>query len=161
MSILPTAFCSQHNTPITLLMTTSPRERLLYHNLDELSLQLRNAWTLYVRFYTAFLSFNLIAFGVASSSSFSPANGEYNWLAIALICQNCLSMGTSMYMARFSLNSASEADAVYSELNKLCDAPSESPKNPMPGQLGYWCGLANTLSILFLIVCWIGVLSKN
>ena len=126
--------------------------------LDETSLSYRTVWSLYLQFYTVFLTFSIVALGL----TLEHVSRNNRWpIAFALIIQNLLSAATAGCIARFSGISARR----YEELCKIyIEADPEHKKlagvglSPLPGWLGTFGGYANLVSHVLLIACWVAIL---
>ena len=118
-----------------------------------------HVWDLYIKFYTVFLTANVLGLGLAVEHIPIAA---HRWPIIAAFSiQNLITMGTSLGVARYS----SETDiklrkvAVYlagshSAERPLADAVKGSP---IPVKLSKWAGLANCIASAIMIGCWIAL----
>jgi len=129
---------------------------------DEVSIQYRTLWDLYLKFYTVFLTFNILGLGVALQ--YIPTDRRLV-ITVAFILQNALSMFTALSVAHFSHISAGKIESIsafiardlnpHSQELRLAPVLSESP---IPGRLGFWSGCGCAFSHLTLIGCWIATL---
>jgi len=140
-------------------MSESNTDWLAKKHFDELSLQLRSVWDLYLKFYTVFLTFNILALAAVVQHI---ARDNRTIIVVALVLQNLLSGITAVCIGCFSKDSARRLEDV--TLYLLREAPENSQRppfsnhSPIPGRLGFWSGVANAVSHLTLIGCWIAVL---
>lgn len=133
---------------------------------SELSIEFRTSWDLYIKFYTAFLVFNITGLGLVAEKVKSR-NAQF-LIAAAFVLQNVLSACTAAQMANYS---RSAAERVQSILVVAIDHAAKSTnfnqaavqhlkkESPFPGELGFYAGWANGVSHVFMILAWIAVLA--
>lgn len=138
-------------------MATGEDHYLEKRYLDELSLQLRTSWQLYLQFYTVFLTVNVIGLGL-TLEHLAPHN---RWpMALAFVSQNTISFATAVFMAVYSRKTSSKFQEIAEQLLISRSRPSRPTafnESPLAGHLGLWGGIGNAVSHLALIVCWIVV----
>jgi len=104
-------------------------------------------WTIYISFYTVFLTVNLAALGVVVEK-ISDA-GSRRMVVIAFGAQNMISFCTAIGMSLFSVNVA-PAGSLYD--------PSSLP--PLHA-LGLWGGVANAVSHLLIAILWFCIMKPS
>lgn len=127
---------------------------------EERNQNYRTVWDLYLKFYTVFLTMNIVGLGVVVQhvKSIEPRW----WIVAAFTVQNLLSAGTAFWISRFCTDASNEverlssailsgSDAVEDELRKLLKS------SPLPAWLGVYAAWANLISHFALISLWIGV----
>ena len=118
----------------------------------------RVVWELYLKFYTVFLTVNLVALGVTVQHIQVEARWPIVW---AFILQNVVSLGTAVAVGMFSLSTTKRHDAL---LKQVIESSPENKKFeslagcPVPGQLGGFCALANVASHVLLMVVWFAIM---
>ncbi len=126
---------------------------------DEICLQFRNTWDLYLKFYTVFLTFNITALGL--TIQFMSGVNRVPVIVVFLL-QNVLSMITAIRISQFSRKMAIRLERICRNLmpEALQSARVEFRHlmdSPIPGELGYWGGIANAIAHVLMIVCWISL----
>ena len=128
---------------------------------DEISLQFRTAWDIYIKWYTVFLTANVLA--LAGAVQYVEPDNRLI-VAITFCIQNVLALLTAVYMALFSRRTAERIRAVSVAIASE-DGPGDHGGvvlrlggSPVPGDLGYWSGWANAIGNASLIGCWIATL---
>jgi hypothetical protein len=129
---------------------------------DEVSLQYRAVWDLYLKFYTVFLTFNILGLGVAVQHI--PTDRRLV-IVVAFVLQNALSMVTALFVAHFSNSTARRIEEISAFIARDGDPQSEElrlppqlSESPLPGRLGFWSGCGCAFSHLTLVGCWIATL---
>ncbi|KHE91966.1 MAG: hypothetical protein K8F52_08485 [Candidatus Scalindua rubra] len=115
----------------------------------------KTVWDLYLKFYTVFLSVNLIALA-AVLEHISQVNRLL--IVIAFIAQNAFSLGTAIMIAVFSKKSTARYDVLCRHFAvQYCNHKIivELSHSPTLSWLGVYGGFANAVSHLALICCWI------
>jgi hypothetical protein len=135
-------------------------ETIISDLLKELSQQFRTVWDIYIKFYTAFLVFNMAGLGLVAEKVKSW--NARKWIMLAFIFQNILSAITAFSIAFYSQQISDRAERLTAELVSRKGGPNDKSnptfiESPFPGQLGYWSGVANGVSHAFFIVSWIAV----
>jgi hypothetical protein len=135
--------------------TLAPWELLAFEQYRELNSNFRSMWDVYIKFYTVFLTANVISIGVVIDRV-DPANRPL--IAAAFIAQNILAALTSAGLAAYSRTCRARLAAA-AEL--LTPVPIDSRqatalrRAPIPDVLGMWAGIANTIAHLALIAVWL------
>lgn len=129
--------------------------------LKELSQQFRTVWDIYIKFYTAFLVFNMAGLGLVAEKV--KDRRAKIWIMWAFIVQNVLSGITAITIAFYSQNLALRAQTLMIELISRKGGRADDlqtlafTETPFPGALGLWGGIANGVSHIFFIVSWVAV----
>lgn len=135
---------------------------LLRKQYEEYMLQLRTTWDLYLKFYTVFLTINVIGLG-ATVQHITQAN---RWpVVLAFIVQNLVSsitairVGFSAKTTQHDIQEVSNAMVHIDESKNDYDSLKEvATKSPIQTNLALWAGIANFISHITLIICWLAVL---
>jgi len=127
---------------------------------DEVSLQFRTMFDLYVRFYTVFLTFNFTALGLVLQ--FVPV-AKRILIVIAFVLINLNSLITAIRIARFSRQSSKRMRIICEEIVAQDNISGDQKLNSItesaiPGELGSWAGNANAMGHVLFIVCWLAIL---
>jgi len=109
------------------------------------------SWDLYIRFYVAFSSLNLIAVGVVVNQDLSDP-----FLAGGFIIMNLMS-GTALKMGT---NSVRHSVWVAKSL-KLAGAPEAYGLEPVPVSVAKHSGIANFIGHVVFIIIWLGLVIKG
>jgi len=142
-------------------MASPNRDWVAQKALEECSVQFRTVWDIYIKWYTVFLTFNILALGLAAEHL---KGRSIQVVAVVFVAENLISLVTGIRIGSFSASVKHQADSIAAWLAST-DAPQASPAPqaaldfPVPGNLGQWSGYANALSHVFLIICWIAVFS--
>ena len=126
---------------------------------DEVSLQYRTIWDLYIKWYTVFLTANVLGLGATVQYVHS---GKRTWIVVAFVVQNMLAASTAVAIALYSRSSARRMTELASLIVSF-GPPHESlspelRKSPFAEDLAFFAGLANALGNISLSVCWIAVI---
>jgi hypothetical protein len=114
-----------------------------------------HAWDLYVKFWTVFITFNVVSLGFASRI---PVGGR-SVVVAAFVVQNLLTLGTSFWIARYSKDTDKKLSSLASHLaGANTDVAEVAKGSPVPTRLAAWGGYANCIASICLIVCWVVVL---
>jgi hypothetical protein len=130
-------------------------ELLALEQYRELNSNFRSMWDVYIKFYTVFLTANVISIGVVIDRV-DPANRPL--IAAAFIAQNILAALTSAGLAAYSRTCRARLAAA-AEL--LTPEPIDSRqatmlrRAPIPDTLSMWAGVANTIAHIALIAVWL------
>ncbi len=82
---------------------------------DEVSLQFRTVWDLYIKFYTIFLTFNIA--GIAATVQYISQDGRHVVVA-AFVTQNLVALITALQIAYYSKSSALRSVELADVINK-------------------------------------------
>ncbi|HEX6065874.1 MAG TPA: hypothetical protein VFZ04_16695, partial [Longimicrobiales bacterium] len=135
--------------------------RLAFEQYRELATSFRNTWDVYVKFFTVFITFNVIAIG-AVLERVDPANRPL--MAAAFIAQNVLAAGTALGVASYSRVCKQQLERTADVLVRDANDPADRAvlrDAPIPGTTGVWAGFANFIAHLTLIAVWILVATMN
>jgi len=140
-------------------MQLEKRVDVILKRYDTQNSNFQKVWDFYIKFYTAWLTINLIGLGLVVEHV-EPAS---RWpLVVAFVVQNFLTAGTSFLVKNYSVKCSNELEQVYSvavkEVSKTNDDLSEIVKSPVPAQLAVWGGFANGVACFGLTTCWLAVL---
>ena len=135
-----------------------PWQALALEQYRELNANYRSVWDIYIKFYTVFLTANVLGIGVVIDRV-DPENRPL--IAAAFIAQNLLAAATAAGLAAHGRACGRRLEATAATLLPP-DAEGMPPRGslrlpPIPDTLGTWAGVANVLSHLFLIVIWVAV----
>jgi len=132
-------------------------DAILKTQYEQVGTNFRAVWDLYLKFYTVFMTLNFTALGIAiqyiNKDQRSP-------LVYAFILQNALGAMTAIGVALYSRRAADQQKAIIN-LGIEATAYSQELKahlalgTPIPRTLTVWAGVANALSHLLFIACWI------
>jgi hypothetical protein len=115
-------------------------------------------WDLYVKFYTVFLTVNILGLGLALQHI---DRGNRLPVVLAFVLQNVLTMGTSLVVAHYSIETDKKLIRLTSFLQESGDAPRAAVEalqgSPVPTKLARYAAYANCVASACLIVCWIVV----
>jgi len=128
---------------------------------DEVSQQFRTTWDMYLKFYTVFLTFNISALGLTIQYM---AGADRLPIVVAFLLQNINSLVTAVRIGHFSRHMAARLNCICSDFLRLEGSGNDSrdlrflTDSAIPGELGYWGGIANAMGHGLLIACWVSVL---
>lgn len=122
-------------------MAVSDEIRLLYEQTCE---NFRKTWDLYIKFYTVFLTTNIAGLGLVSKYITSPE--ARTPIVAAFVIQNLFVAGTSIGISHYS-------SSVSRKLTDMINLGKHS--TPIPSNLAFWGGYANSIASITLIVIWI------
>lgn len=111
--------------------------------LKQLNDQILGVWTIYISFYTAFLTVNLAALAIVAEKL--RHEGTRRLTCAAFVVQNFLSLCTAVGMAYYTSD-------VAASLDKSAASILTSFRH-----LGVWGGIANAVSHAVFIVLWVWV----
>ena len=143
-------------------MNNAELDWVLKKYFEEHCQNLRHSWDLYIKFYTVFLTINIVCLG-ATVQHISQGN---RWpIVFTFIIQNLISTITAILFGRNTKSTASKvtnvAKAIIKSEQERIDATELKEiidSGPIPSQLGIWAGWANAASHIALIFCWCAVL---
>ena len=128
--------------------------------LEETSTQFRSSWELYLKFYTVFLTVNIAALGL----TLQFVSGWISRLPIVLafILQNANSLVTAVQIGKYSRKAGQRMSLlcqdIVAEGNERIVLPAHLVEPALPGELGYWGGIANAMGHGLMVLCWLFVL---
>jgi hypothetical protein len=114
-------------------------------------------WDIYIKFYTVFLTANVLGLGLVAEHIH-----VHRWpITVAFSVQNLITIGTSIGMARYSVETDKRLRQVADYIAKSDSAPPSIPEvvkgSPVATGLSQWAGYANCAATACLIFCWIAV----
>lgn len=111
----------------------------------ELNDQLLRAWSIYIKFFTVFLTVNIAAFGLILPNS-DPMSAVRLIVGITFVIQNAIAVVTGIEMANYT--------------RCACESLSALDAAPLSrfGRLGYWGGMGNALGNGIIGLTWVVVL---
>jgi hypothetical protein len=125
---------------------------------DEVSLQFRSTWDMYLKFYTVFLTFNITALGLTIQYVHGVNRAP---IVIAFLLQNVNALITGMRIGQFSRDMSHRLSKICNDIMQKEGNHSEDSSfltdSAIPGELGYWGGIANAMGHGLLIACWLSV----
>ncbi len=142
---------------VTTLCNNENANWLTKSLLDQEFASYKTVWDLYLKFYTVFLTVNLVALAAVVEH---VKTEERNIIVLAFVIQNLFSTGTAIIIAIFSRKTAKRYNDICIHLVKDNNCPDvilESAKSSVPGWVGYWGGIANAASHIALSACWIAI----
>lgn len=139
-------------------MNETLTERVLMKRFEEVNVNFRTTWDLYLKFYTVFLTFDLAALAWVYGKDFNP---HHRWpVPVAFIFQNVFVAITSGWMALYSKTVTSKIGGILGQLADLGDAHGESIDRArvlgvdLPISIAIWGGVANCVAVSMLAVIW-------
>ena len=125
---------------------------------DEVSLQFRTAWGYYLNFYTVFTTVNITALGI--TIQYVHLNNRWP-IVVVFLLQNLNSCITATRLAQYSKVCESRMQSICLDIADLHLQQTGTPppikaitQSSIPGQLGYWGGIANAMGHILFIICW-------
>lgn len=141
-------------------MPDTETQWLLRKNIDEISQNFRTVWDLYLKFYTVFLTFNIVAMAWLFGEK-RVAEGKSLYFIVAVFAIQCALTGiTSGKVAVYSKNIEAMLDAAQEKLLKYAGETINGRleyNGGLPVSLGQWGGWANCSSSFLLMIAWIGL----
>jgi hypothetical protein len=141
-------------------MNTDQELWLAKKTYDELSLQFRTTWDLYLKFYVMFVTLNVTAMGL--TVQFVHSYQPRVIIAIAFVMENVLSAITAAVIARYSARMAARvkdvAALIAENTSPAAAIPLALADSPLPGVLGMWSGVANQVTHVEYSILWISVM---
>lgn len=120
--------------------------------LKELCQTFRATWEAYLKFYTVFLTVNMVAVGVVMEVR--DAETTLAVIVIIFLIQNLVSLGTALGIVWYSRNVSREVRQHFYAIAPSL-AVKASVNSPLPGPLTIWGGTANAIGQLALIGAWL------
>jgi hypothetical protein len=140
------------------VMKDSVTERILMKRFEEVNVNFRTTWDLYLKFYTVFLTFDIAAFAWVYGKDFNP---QHRWpVSVAFIFQKVLVAITSGSIARYSKTVMAKILGILNQLADLANQRGESIDRArvlgvdLPTSIAIWGGLANCAGVSVLGVIW-------
>jgi hypothetical protein len=124
-------------------------------------------WDIYIKFYTVFLTANVIGLGLVVQHV--PVHrAPICW---AFICQNIVTLVTSLSVGIYSRKTDESLVSLTDYLVRIDNEAAEQKgqrvhdnsfihtlRSPVAGRLSMWAGVGNCVATVCTIVCWIAVL---
>jgi hypothetical protein len=140
------------------LASLQPWQLLALEQYRELNTNFRSLWDLYIKFYTVFLTANVLAIGVVVERVEAD---NRPLIAAAFIAQNLLAAATAAGLATYGKTCRRRLEATAALFLPAQDGETDAARTlsrpPIPDTLSVWAGAANVMSHLILIVLWIVV----
>jgi hypothetical protein len=134
---------------------------LLQRRYDDIGINFRVLWDLYLKFYTVFLTFNIAALAWFSDKR---VVGHARWLvASAFILQCLFTAVTSAKIALHSARVARQLSTVASELQRLAAAndenldPATGIETSLPLDFSRYGGWVNCVAMSFMAMVWLAL----
>lgn len=134
-----------------------PWQVLALEQYRELNTNFRSLWDIYIKFYTVFLTANVLGIGVVIDRV-DPDNRPL--IAAAFIAQNLLAAATAAGLATYGRTCRRRLEdtaALFAPPTSDRAAASVLSRPPIPDTLSTWAGAANIVSHIILIALWIVV----
>ena len=129
--------------------------RLGFEQYREHATSFRSSWDIYIKFFTVFITFNVIAIG-AVLERVAPTNRPL--MSAAFIAQNLLAAGTALGVAWYSRRCKEQMERTADVLLASAGDPATRAilrEAPIPANTGVWAGVANFIAHVTLIAVWI------
>jgi hypothetical protein len=137
----------------------SPHEWILKRRHEDLSLTVRASWSLYIQFYTVFLTVSVIGLGWVLTR---PADAQIvprakHVIAIVFVIQTLLTAITSGAMALYTMRVEQHQERIENLLvqSHLDALPSVGPA--LPASLARWAGWFNCAAMIAMAALWLYV----
>jgi hypothetical protein len=135
-------------------------DTLLCKQIEERNLTIRTAWDIYIKFYVAFLTLNVAGIGVVVQYVQLPSRGP---IVYAFSMHNLLAIGTTYFIWRLTKQLNAEVEEIAEQVRaregiELTQAQRVSLRAPTPRNLVLYSAIANAITHVGLIACWIWLL---
>jgi hypothetical protein len=140
-------------------MNESPQEWILKRRHEDLSLTVRTSWSLYIQFYTVFLTVSVVGLGwVLTRPADAPiVPRARHVIAIVFVIQTLLTAITSIAMALYTSRVARDQEQIENCLVQL-HAGALPPCGPaVPASLARFAGCFNCAAMLAMAALWLYV----
>ena len=140
-------------------MKESSDERILKRRHEDLSLTVRASWSLYIQFYTVFLTVSVVGLGwVLTRPADAPiVPRAKHVLAIVFVIQTLLTAITSAAMALYTLRVAHDQEQIENCLVQSHAAARPSCGPAVPASLAQWAGWFNCAAMIAMAALWLYV----
>jgi hypothetical protein len=133
---------------------------LLEKQYGEATSNLQSVWTLYLAFYTGFITLNFAALGVVVQYIKNAHDREP--VVWAFMAQNVLALFTALAVARYSSDVCEKQRSIINMINSRAAEPLQGhelqvAQTSLPRIISVWGGVANAVAHLLFIVCWVAV----
>jgi hypothetical protein len=140
-------------------MEESSHEWILKRRHEDLSLTVRTSWSLYIEFYTVFLTVSVVGLGwVLTRPADAPiVPRAKHVIAIVFVIQTLLTAITSVAMAIYTMNVARDQEHIEKLLvqSNVKALPSCGPG--VPASLARFAGWSNCAAMLAMAALWLYV----
>ena len=140
-------------------MKESSHEWILKRRHEDLSLTVRTSWSLYIQFYTVFLTVSVVGLGWMLTR---PADAPIvprakHVIAIVFVIQTLLTAITSVAMALYTMHVARDQEHIEKLLVQSHLDPLPSCGPGIPGSLARFAGWFNCAAMLAMAALWLYV----
>jgi len=151
----PVFTCHNHKAS----MQESPHEWILKRRHEDLSLTLRASWSLYMQFYTVFLTVSVVGLGwVLTRPADTPiVPRAKHVIAIVFVIQTLLTAITSIAMALYTMRVAREQEQIENCLVQSHAAAPPACGPAVPASLARFAGWFNCAAMLAMAALWLYV----
>lgn len=141
-------------------MSESPWDNFLGKQFEERNLTIRTAWDIYIKFYVAFLALNIAGIGVVVQYVNLASRGP---IVYAFSMHNLLAIGTAYFIWRLTSQLNSEVEQIAEQVRarediQLTPTQRVSLRAPVPRNLVLYSSIANAVTHVGLIACWVWLL---
>ena len=134
-------------------------DSLLKAQYEQVGTNLRTIWDIYIKFYTVFITVNFTALGLVIQY---VDTDQRIVLVSSFVIQNLFSAATAVGMSAYSRFASDQQQAIINAHSIVDGTDTKSHPlaylAPIPTKLTYWGGIANGLSHLLFIACWVASL---
>ena len=140
-------------------MNESPHEWVLKRRHEDLSLTVRTSWSLYIQFYTVFLTVSVVGLGWVLTR---PADAQIvprarHVIATVFVIQTFLTAITSGAMALYTSHVARQQEEIENCLVQSQAAVLPSCGPAVPASLAQWAGWFNCAAMIAMAALWLYV----
>ena len=140
-------------------MEESPDDWILKRRHEDLSLTVRASWSLYIQFYTVFLTVSVVGLGwVLTRPADAPiVPRAKHVIAIVFMIQTLLTAITSVAMALYTMRAARDQEQIENCLVQLHAATPAACGLAVPASLARFAGWFNCAAMLAMAALWLYV----
>jgi hypothetical protein len=140
-------------------MNESPDDWILKRRHHDLSLTVRASWSLYMRFYTVFLTVSVIGLGwVLTRPADAPiVPRAKHVIAIVFVIQTLLTAITSVAMALYTMRVARDQEQIENCLVQSYAAARPACGPAVPASLARFAGWFNCAAMVAMAALWLYV----
>jgi hypothetical protein len=140
-------------------MEEPPHEWILKRRHEDLSLTVRTTWSLYIQFYTVFLTVSVVGLGwVLTRPADAPIIPRARHvIAIVFVIQTLLTAITSVAIALYTSRVARSQDEIERSLLQSHAAALPSCAPAVPASLARFAGSFNCAAMLAMAALWLYV----
>jgi len=125
----------------------------------------QKAWDFYLKFYMAWLTVNMAGLGLVQKFLVDKSSPDAHWpIAIAFIIMNLMTIGTSIFMGKYTTTCAVELRQMLEVMLEVIGSGLTSEfdvsKPPFPVKSAIWAAAGNAAGLFALIGCWIFISLK-